>query len=280
MNEDSLTIEEIENLGYYDFMAYLEVPFFNIGGAPSVDLLAERCGIGEDSHVLDVGCGTGSNAAYLVEHFGCQVTGVDISELMIDQANRRASGHELGDRLEFHVGDAYDLGFPDEGFDAVLTIFVSQFLDLERVFPGFMRVLKPGGYLGVNEMYRLGDVPSVDREKVDYAEEVFRDLTELPFSIRSPEIWEEGFRDVGFLEVSVESFSEFIDVRRGLDMIGDMGGWVNLLGLIWKTYSLALKSKKIRARYGKLNKGKHVMLSDKQTSKYFGYVLGVGRKPV
>ena len=276
---DSLTIEEIEELGYYDFMAYLEVPFFNVGGAPSIDLLAERCGIDSDSHVLDVGCGTGGNAAYLVEHFGCRVTGIDISELMIEQSKRRIEGHEHEDRMEFHVGDAYELGFPDESFDAVLTIFVSQFLDLERAFPGFMRVLKPGGYLGINEMYLLEDVPEVDREKVDSTEEVFRELIELPFRIRSPEVWEKGFKDAGFLEVSVESFSEFLNVQRRLDLIRELGGWVKLIGILWRTLSLALKSKKIRARYSMLSRGKNVMLSDKRTSKYFGYVIGAGKKP-
>lgn len=37
------SISEIESLGYYDFMAYLKVPFFDIGGNSSLDLLVERC---------------------------------------------------------------------------------------------------------------------------------------------------------------------------------------------------------------------------------------------
>jgi hypothetical protein len=32
-----LPLEEIEKLGYYDFMGYLEVPFFNIGGVGSIN---------------------------------------------------------------------------------------------------------------------------------------------------------------------------------------------------------------------------------------------------
>jgi hypothetical protein len=61
-------------------------------------------------------------------------------------------------------------------------------------------------------------------------------------------------------------------------MIKDMGGWLHLFRLLWKTCSLGLRSKKIRARYGKMNKGKNVMFRDKKTKKYFGYVLGVGKK--
>ena len=43
MPKESLSLEEIEELGYYDFMGYMEVPFFNIGGASSIDRLAELC---------------------------------------------------------------------------------------------------------------------------------------------------------------------------------------------------------------------------------------------
>ena len=149
-----MSISEIEELGYYDFMAYLKVPFFNIGGTPSLDLLAQRCGIDENSHVLDVGCGTGENSVYLAEKYGCRVTGFDISERMVERANERAVSSGLEDRLSFSIGDAYDLDFPDGTFDVVMTVFVSQFLDLKWVFKEFRRVLKDGGWLGINEMYR------------------------------------------------------------------------------------------------------------------------------
>jgi ubiquinone/menaquinone biosynthesis C-methylase UbiE len=224
MPEQELSIEEIEKLGYYDFMAYLDVPYFNIGGSPSLDLLAERCGINENSHVLDVGCGTGGNAAHIVQKYGCRVTGIDISELMIEKAKKRAVENCLGDQLSFHVGDAYALDFPNESFDIVLTLFVSQFLEINQAFPEFHRVLKKGGYLGVNEMYREQNIPEEKREKADTAEHVFRELTDLPFSLRSPERWEHGFTDARFKEVLVEKFREVVDVQRGIEMVKELGG--------------------------------------------------------
>ncbi|MCW4014260.1 MAG: class I SAM-dependent methyltransferase [Candidatus Bathyarchaeota archaeon] len=274
-----MSVGEVEGLGYYDFMAYIGVPFFNIGGVPSLDLLAERCGIDETCHVLDVGCGTGGNSAYLVESYGCRVTGIDISEIMIARAQERKEEHPLGDRMRFMTGDAYALGFPDESFDVVLTVFVSQFLDIEQAFSEFSRVLAPGGCLGVNEMYRLESVPGELVERVDEAEQVFRELTELPFSLRSPEVWERGFRDAGFVDVGVEAFEYAMDVRAGLEMVEDMGGWWKMLGMLWKTYMLALRSRKIREKYMRIGRGKDVMLRDKETKKYFGYVLGLGKKP-
>ena len=277
---DRLTLSEIEDLGYYDFMAYLEVPFFNIGGSPSIDLLAERCKIDKNSHVLDIGCGTGGNSAYLVEKYGCKVTGIDISELMIKKALKRAKDLNLEDKLSFNVGDAYNMAFQEGEFDVVLTIFVSQFLDIDRAFLEFKRVLKRNGHLGINEMYRQADVPEHLINKVDEIESIFRKLTNLPFRIRSPDAWENGFGKAGYEDIIIESFNEFLDVRRGLDMIKEMGGWLKLTSILWKTASLGLRSKKIRQRYAKLNEGKRVMLREKETNKYFGYVVGVGRKNI
>lgn len=273
-----MSITEIEALGYYDFMAYMNVPFFNLGGNPSLDLLAERCKIGPDSHILDIGCGTGGNSVHISEKYGCKVTGIDISELMIEKARERVDEKGMHDRLDFHVGDAYNLDYADEKFDTVLTVFVSQFIDLGKAFPEFYRVIKPGGYLGVNEMFRANDVPSEVVDRLDEGENIFRELTDLPFRLRSPSEWENWFKNANFVEVDVEPFTQYLDAVRGMEMIEEMGGWGHLASLLWEFISLGIKSGKIRKKYGAINKGKRVLTHDKVTSKYIGYVLGVGKK--
>ena len=275
-----MSISEIENLGYYDFMAYLNVPFFNIGGNPSLDLLAERCNLGPDSHVLDVGCGTGENSVHISEKYGCRITGIDISELMIEKARERVEEKGMHDRLDFHVGDAYKLDFEDAKFDSVLTVFVSQFLDLGKAYPEFYRVIKPGGYLGVNEMFRADDVPSEVVDKVDEGETIFRELTGLPFRLRSPSEWENGLKNANFTEVDVEPFTHYVDAVRGMEMVEEMGGWTHLASILWEFVLLGLRSGKIRKKYGDISKGKRVLINDKVTSKYIGYVLGIGKKSV
>jgi ubiquinone/menaquinone biosynthesis C-methylase UbiE len=197
---------------------------------------------------------------------------------MIEKANARAKDMGMEDKLEFHVGDAYNLDFPDHRFDIVLTVFVSQFLDLNRAFSEFKRVVKPGGYLGINEMYRDDSVPQKYVSKVDEGETIFRELTGLPFKLRSPSEWVTGFREASFNDVIVEQFQNYVSTQRGLDMIGEMGGWGYLFERLWHILVLGIKSSKMRKKFGDISKGKRVLINDKITSKYIGYVLGVGRK--
>jgi SAM-dependent methyltransferase len=103
----TLKLEEVEELGYYDFMGYLGVPFFNVGGFVSINRLAELCQITAHTRVLEVGCGTGANACYLTEKYGYSVVGIDISEYMVKYGVQRATDYNLGERVSFKVGDAY-----------------------------------------------------------------------------------------------------------------------------------------------------------------------------
>jgi ubiquinone/menaquinone biosynthesis C-methylase UbiE len=259
-------------------MGYVGVPFFNIGSGESMDRLAEMCRIGVGTRVLEVGCGTGTNACLLAEKYGCTVVGVDIAEYMVAQARRRAEELRLTDRVTFMVGDAYSLDFPDASFDVVVTVFVSQFLNPTRAFPGFLRILCLGGCLGVNEMYRDDDVPADAKKKVDDAEKLFHYLTELPFTLRSPKVWLRAFEEAGFGNVAIEVHSNAESPPYSGDMVEVFGGWGKLLGILWSILVFAIMSGVMRRRFSQINEVKKRLLRDKVTRKYIGYVLSVGKK--
>jgi ubiquinone/menaquinone biosynthesis C-methylase UbiE len=279
MPKRSLSIEEIEELGYYDFMGYMEVPFFNIGGTSSLDRLAELCQLNQESEILVVGCGTGGNSCYIADKYGCQIVGIDIAEQMIKPAQERAKTLQLTDKVIFQVGDAYNLEFPPNSFDVVLTVFVSQFLDPLQAYPGFLRVLRPSGYLGINEMYRADEVPQEVLPRVEKGEEIFREITGLPFKLRSPSIWREAFEKSGFRDIIIEEYSDLVQQNRTLSMVEEFGGWGKILKTLWEMFILALKSKKLRRRFGMISRGKRLLLRDKEASRYIGYLLGVGKNP-
>ncbi|NPE28880.1 class I SAM-dependent methyltransferase [Methanococcoides sp. SA1] len=282
MQENDLSIEEIEDLDYYDFMSYLGVPYFHVGGLTSTKRLAELCQINKSSKVLMVGCGTGFSACFVAERFGCSVVGVDIAEVSIRKAKERAECLGLGDKVEFRIGDAYDLPFEPGTYDVVITEFVSQFLDMDKAFREFVRVLKPGGMVGINEMYRDADIPPAPEKEIMEAESIFSELTQLPFSIYSPEEWEQRLERVGLSEVHVYRHHHSVSLNELKLVIRAMGGFGQFtrlsLGLMIGMIRYTLSSKKIRNRFKQISRGKRILLNKRSTSKYVGYVLGVGKK--
>src|SRR5262249_29494041 len=73
--------------------------------------------VGDGKRILDVGCGPGWTSLFLARA-GYDVTGVDISERMIDIARER-SVHD-NTPAEFHVGDMEDLDLGRYDFDGAL----------------------------------------------------------------------------------------------------------------------------------------------------------------
>ena len=279
MPEERLTLREIEELGYYDFMGYLGVPFFNVGGISSIDRLVELCGIGEGSEVLDVGCGTGGNACHIARSSGCRVVGVDIAEHMVEEAQRRAEAEGLAGRVRFMVGDAYELDFQDGSFDAVVTVFASQFLDPVRAFPEFFRVLRPGGRLGINEMSVADEAPQEIARRVEEGETLFRELTGLPFSIRADGEWRTHFESAGFADILAEAYTETKGMSYAWRTVAEYGGLTKFMGILSEMIALAAKSGRIRKKLSDIDRAKRILLRDKAVSEYVGYMLCVGSKP-
>ena len=94
--------------------------------------------------VLEVSCGHGGGAAYLVKTFHpASYTGLDYNPDGIDFARRR---HKLPG-LEFVHGNAESLPFPNESFDAVINVEASHaYPHFDRFLPEVPRVLRPGGH--------------------------------------------------------------------------------------------------------------------------------------
>ncbi|WP_440951818.1 class I SAM-dependent methyltransferase [Methanococcoides sp. FTZ1] len=282
MQQNSLTRKEIEDLAYYDFMSYLGVPYFHVGGLISTKELAELCRINEESKVLMVGCGAGFSSCFLAQTFGCSVVGVDIAEVSIRKANEKAKALGLEDKAKFRIGDAYDLPFEPGTFDVVITEFVSQFLDTDRAYREFVRVLKPGGMVGINEMYSDADVSHEVAEKIREAETIFSEITQLPFSLPSPEEWKLWLERAGLSDVHVYrhkasvSSKEFKLMAKALGSYGKFGRLFIDLMIGMTRYTIS--SRKIRNRFRKLSKGKGILMRNRSTSKHVGYVLAVGRK--
>lgn len=94
--------------------------------------------------VLEVGCGHGGGASYLTRtQRPASYTGLDLNPAGIEFCRER---HSVPD-LDFVRGNAEDLPFPDESFDAVINVESSHCYPHFGVFlEEVARVLSPGGY--------------------------------------------------------------------------------------------------------------------------------------
>ena len=95
--------------------------------------------------VLDIGTGPGFFASVLSME-GYEVTAVDYSPGMLEQARENADNH--GAVVRFMQMDAQDLDFPDNTFDAVVSRNLTWNLeDPAMAYAEWLRVLRPGGIL-------------------------------------------------------------------------------------------------------------------------------------
>ncbi len=115
--------------------------------AGSGEEFVNRLDLREGSHVLDIACGTGNLTIPLARR-GFVATGVDIATNLLQQARERATNQGLD--ISFDEGDAEQLPYADESFDAVVTMFGAMFAPRPEVVASeFARVLKPGGILAM-----------------------------------------------------------------------------------------------------------------------------------
>jgi ubiquinone/menaquinone biosynthesis C-methylase UbiE len=101
--------------------------------------------------ILDVGCGTGASALPAAQAVGENgfVVGVDLAARLLDRARAKASAARL-DNVEFRVADMTALNYPDESFDAVVSVFSIFFVpDMEGLVRELWRMVRPGGKLAV-----------------------------------------------------------------------------------------------------------------------------------
>jgi SAM-dependent methyltransferase len=108
---------------------------------------ADRLQITPDSHVLEVGSGSGGPATYLAVKRGCRITGVDINQHGVENGIALAKANDLADRVRFHAIDAgVPLPFESDTFDAIVSNdAMCHILQRLEVLRDWHRVLRPGG---------------------------------------------------------------------------------------------------------------------------------------
>ena len=160
--------------------------------------------------LLDVATGT-ADLAILAAGKVKKVTGIDISEGMLQQGRNKVADRKLQERIELLKADSTDLPFAEASFDAVTVAFgVRNFEDLEKGIREMRRVLRQGGRMFVLEFSKPRRTP-------------FRQLFRLYFHGIMPLIGRSVSKDASaytYLPKSVDAFPEGAEFLRLLERAG------------------------------------------------------------
>jgi SAM-dependent methyltransferase len=154
------------------------------------DLAQHIAGVGEelahcavsrpDIELLDVATGSG-NVAIPAALAGAQVTGLDLTPRLLEAARRRAA--EAGVEVRFIEGDAEQLPFPADSFDAVTSCFGVMFAPRQELAAAELaRVARPGSRIAVTAWTPEGVNGAMFRVVSSY-------MPPPPPELRSPTMW-------------------------------------------------------------------------------------------
>jgi ubiquinone/menaquinone biosynthesis C-methylase UbiE len=141
MDEISKLVEQGYNSIAEDYYSHRNLSKFNSELEEFASLLPE------DPYVLDLGCGAGIPTAKFLTGRGIKVTGIDLSETMLNLARKNVPS------AEFIKMDMNELKFNDDTFDGIISVYALFHVPREKhleIFKKAFKILKSGGILMIN----------------------------------------------------------------------------------------------------------------------------------
>ena len=120
--------------------------------AAEAEILARMARVKSSDRAVDFACGTGALAMAFAPRVRW-VFGVDLTAAMLGVAQRNARESNV-ENVAFTIGNAQQVPFADRSFDLALTSYALHHVpDAAQVISEMCRVLKPGGRVGVIDIY-------------------------------------------------------------------------------------------------------------------------------
>ena len=179
-----------------------------------------RLGFGKGGRYLDIGTGTGVIPRFM-QKYGGEYCGIDIAENQIKAADSLSQG--LG--IEYKVGTAENIPYPEAFFDGVCAVQCWRYFDKEKAVPEIGRVLKTGGVLIIAYMQWLPDEEPIIKESLKLVKKYNPDWDCIGDRIDVSEntLLPDGFRKKEFLEFdcdipfTYESWNGRMIASRGIE---------------------------------------------------------------
>jgi len=168
----------------------------------TVEHLATRLdGLDASWHVIDVGAGYGGAARWLVEHHGCSVTCLNLSEAENERNRQMNAERGLGDKITVFDGSFEAIPAEDASFDAAWSQdAILHSGDRMRVLREVDRVLKPSGLFVFTDPMQADDCDPGSLQPI-------YDRLHLP-DLGSPGFYKRAAQDLGWEDLGFEDMTE------------------------------------------------------------------------
>ncbi|MBE2894579.1 class I SAM-dependent methyltransferase [Spirabiliibacterium falconis] len=182
----------------HNFLARLGKKRLRPGGRKATEWLFSQGQFNAQSAVLEVACNMGTTAINLAQHYGCQITGVDLDENALAKARANIEKCGLSNLIHVQRANATKLPFADNSFDVVINEAMLTMLPLEakqKAVREYFRVLKPGGRLLTHDVM-------LTREHDNDIIAALRNAINITVTPLSEHDWQQLFLDCGFARTS------------------------------------------------------------------------------
>lgn len=154
MSDDfkTLTPEKVNSMSYVEFISLLRETNRCPGGKDTIRKIIQNTYMNSDTKVLEIGSNTGFTSLEIARTVKCQVIGLEPIRSAVNEARRELSGDitKIQNLVEFVEGSAYDIPFPNDTFDVLVTGGATSFMsDKHKALDEYYRVLKPWGFLAI-----------------------------------------------------------------------------------------------------------------------------------
>jgi len=127
--------------------------------------IAAKLAIEPGQSVLDIGCGWGGMAIYLVRHFDVRIKGITLSEEQLALARVRAAEAGVAERIDFELVDYRDLANRGDQFDRIVSVGMFEHVgrpQFAQFFRDCARMLTDDGVMLLHTIGRMGGPGSTD----------------------------------------------------------------------------------------------------------------------
>ena len=159
--------------GYFDKFSIPEPENFITACQHWNEYMLQQSGINSASKVLDVGCGNGNTAIWLAQQTGCEVIGIDLSIVRVENARSKIANHPQL-RVSFEKATATDLPFENGTFTHVWSQATLYHVhDRQQALVEVQRVLAEKGIFVFDDLITPTDVINEQAQQYVYSRLLF-----------------------------------------------------------------------------------------------------------